>query len=130
MLWSWLIVTEKSMGLFVIVSDANRERENSNPQKNSGTSWAKQLLNTSLMLWPLSHWTYGRGARHKLHVAALCGGLSWIPNDSLSLNGSYVAPYAYTYTSNQYKQYNIYGLGTRVGINQNHITSILYHSQL
>ena len=57
------------------------------------------------MLLPLSHWTHCRGTGHKLHVAALCGGLSWIPTNSLSLNGSYVAtalPRAYIYTSNQY----------------------------
>ena len=28
------------------------------------------------MLIPLSHWAHGRGAAHKLHIAALCGGLS------------------------------------------------------
>ena len=35
------------------------------------------------MLVPLSHWAHGRGAAHKLPVAALCGGLSM---DSLSLS--------------------------------------------
>ena len=39
------------------------------------------------MLIPLSHWAHGRGAAHKLHIAALCGGLSRIPTDSLSLGG-------------------------------------------
>ena len=38
------------------------------------------------MLIPLSHWAHGRGAAHKLHIAALCGGLSLIPTDSLSLS--------------------------------------------
>ena len=39
------------------------------------------------MLIPLSHWSHGRGAAHKLHIAALCGGLNRIPTDSLSLGG-------------------------------------------
>ena len=38
------------------------------------------------MLLPLSHWAHGRGATHKLHVAALCGGLSQIPTDYFSFN--------------------------------------------
>jgi len=37
-------------------------------------SQTQDLLNTSQMLIPLSHCAHGKGARHKLHVAALCGG--------------------------------------------------------
>ena len=36
-------------------------------------------LNTSQKLLPLSYSAHGRGAGHRLHVVALCGGLSRIP---------------------------------------------------
>ena len=49
--------------------------------------WTQDLMNTSQMLLPLSHWDQSRGAWHKLHIAPLCGGLSQILIDSLSLNG-------------------------------------------
>ena len=49
------------------VSDAEREREKLNPQKKNSRIQTQDLLNTSQMLLPLSHWAHGRGAGHKLH---------------------------------------------------------------
>ena len=69
----------------VTVSDAERERERErekfNPQKIPGPAgiWTPDLLTTTQMLLPLSHWAHCRGTAHKLHLAALCGGLRWIP---------------------------------------------------
>ena len=66
-----------------------REREIESIEKCLGQAGIRtqDLPDTSQMLLPLSHWAHGRGAAHKLHIAALCGGLSQIPTDSLSLGG-------------------------------------------
>ena len=47
-------------------------------QKNLGSSWDSNpdLPNASRMLLPLSHWTYGRGAETRTHIATLVRGLS------------------------------------------------------
>ena len=70
----------------LLVSDARN-------QKKTGWDQTQDLQNTSHMLLSLSHWAHGRGEAHKLHIAALRGGLGQIPTlmrNNLNVVSSYI----------------------------------------